>query len=227
VFNLRAEKLQQSVERNIWPILRKTGASLRFWTFVQESGLLDHTLWVTLNDPMDTQWLNEVVIKLLEYPAINIEAGSEMLQTIIHSWMSGETYVEMAINCECEIEEILDFLSDQVGYRLQEQVGKLCQLAMAQYGEDVISEVARNWPSLLQYGLRTIQQLDIFELGGSDRLGVWSVSRYLSENGIDLRRKKLITHLRLNGEEVRTYLVRDTRAPTLSVNRLCRELRIK
>lgn len=227
VFSLRAEKLQQSVERSIWPILRKTGASLRFWTFIQESGLLNHTLWATLDDPMDTQWLNEVVIKLLEYPAINIEATPEMLQIIIHSWMTGETYAEMAINCKCDIEEILDILSDQVGYRLQEHVGKLCQLAMAQYGEDAITEVARNWPSLLQYGLRTMQQLDIFELGGSDRLAVWSVSRHFSENGIDLRRKTLLTYLHIACEEIRTYLNRDDRVPSLSVNRLCRELRIQ
>lgn len=227
VFSLRAEKLQQSVERSIWPILRKTGVSLRFWTFVQESGLLNHTLWLTLDDPMDTKWLNEVVIKLLEYPAINISATPEMLQTIIHSWMSGETYVEIAINCKCDIDVILDILSDQIGYHLQDHIAKLCQLAMALYGEEIISEVARNWPSLLQYGLRTVQQLDIFELGGSDRLAVWSVSRQLLENGTDLRRKTLITHLRRNSKEVRNYLARDNRVPTLSVNRLCRELRIQ
>lgn len=226
VFSLRAEKLQESVDRSIWLILRKTGASLRFWTFVQESGLLDHPLWVTLDDPMNKLWLNEVVIKLLEYPAINIEATPEILQSIIHSWMSGETYATMAINCECDVEEILDILSDQIGYRLQEHVAKLCQLAMAQHGEDVVSEVARNWPLLLQYGLRTTQQLDIFDRGGSERLAVWGVSRLLAENGIRFRRKDLMAYLRANGKEVRAYLDFDDQVPSLSVARLCRELKI-
>lgn len=227
VFRLRAEKLQQTVARDVWPILRNTGASIRFWTFVQELGLLEHALWKTLDDPMDRLWLKEVVMRMLEYPAINVEATPEMLKKMISGWMTGKTYDEMSRSGECDIDETLELLSNQIGYRLQEAVAKLCQLAMERYGEEDISEVARNWPSLMQYGLGTMQQLDIFDSGGSDRLAVWGISRIIAEEGVEFRKKELIRYLRANGTEVRASLDVDDRVPSLSIARLSRELRIQ
>lgn len=227
VFRLRAEKLQQSVSRDIWPVLRKSGASLRFWTFVRESGLLEHPLWQTLTDPRDDQWLNEVVIRLLGYPSINIENTPDMLIEIIRGWMSGRTYIEIANNCGCDIDTVLELLSNQVGYRLQEHIAKLCQLAIERHGEGTLSELARNWSSLLQYGLGSIQQLDIFERGGSDRLAAWGVSGFLQSHNVVSRGADLIHYIRANSGPVRTALDRDDRVPKMSSTRLCRELRIE
>lgn len=226
IFRLRAEKAQLTVDPGIWPTLQKTGTSLRFWSFIQDSKLLEHPLWLTLSEPLDKEWLEAVVIKLLDYPAIGIETSPPILTKVIYDWMSGKTYSEIANNCNLSIDETLEILSTQIGYRLQEQLAKLIQLAVVHYGENIISNMARNWASLLQFGLLTIQQLDIFDRGASDRLAVWGVSRYLSDNKIELVNKQLIQYLRDNNNKVRSYLNNDVRIPSLSMDRICSELKI-
>lgn len=225
VFRLRAEKLQQSVARDTWPILRKSGVSLRFWTFVMESGLLEHESWGNLADSLDSSWMSEVVLRLKDFSGSDIDEEQGVLIIVICGWMSGLTYEELAGLCGREIDDILGLICNTVGYHLQDRIAKLCQLAIEHHGEDDISDVARNWASLLQYGLKTMQQLDMFERGASDRLAVWGVSRFLEKNHIDYRGEELMAYLRLAGDVIRTELEQDSRVPRMSVERLCRELR--
>lgn len=227
VFRLRATKLQKSVSPDIWAILRKSGTSPRFWKFLEEATLLDNELWHTLDNPIDNRWLHEIIIRLLEFPSIGIHTDPDTLSKVICKWISGSTYAEISIECACDIGDILEYICSDIGYRLQEHAAKLCQLAIYRYGEDNISETARNWSSFLQYGLGTMQQLDMFELGGTDRLGVWGISRFLNENNIILRGNDLLAYLRSHSEKFREALRQNERVPKMSVDRICSELRIK
>ncbi|MDD5217535.1 MAG: DEAD/DEAH box helicase, partial [Candidatus Omnitrophica bacterium] len=182
LFRIRAMALQETVHRDAWPVLRKSGVSPRFWKFVIESDILEHDLWTSLENPIDDVWLEEVIVKLLDFSAIDVNVSPDILLRFVRGWMSGATYSELAIQCGYTVDEVLEILCNQVGYRLQNYVAKLCQLAMERYGENVISEVARNWSSLLQYGLGSMQQLDIFEQGVTDRLAAWGVFRFLLLN---------------------------------------------
>jgi hypothetical protein len=141
--------------------------------------------------------------------------------------MSGLAYRELAETCGCTVDKVLDLVCNDVGYVLQDLVAKLCQLAIEALGEGALSEPARSWPSLLQYGLGTLQQLDLFERGVSDRLAVWGVARYIEATRPALRGRDLVTYLRRNRRTVRDFLERDERVPTMSVKRLIRELRLQ
>ena len=226
IFRLRAEKLKQSVSVVNWNTLRKSGTSARYWEFIEDAHLLEHPLWLTLNDSLDDQWLNEVVIRLLGFPGININIDAALLTKIIRGWMTGLTYEEISNRCGCEIDDILEYICSDLGYRLQDHAAKLCQLAIDRYGENTISETARNWSSLLQYGLRNMQQLDLFEKGVTDRLAVWGMSRLFNKNKVGLRTDDLMTYIWMNGKNIRNELERDTRVPKMSSSRLYRELRI-
>ena len=70
------------------------------------------------------------------------------------------------------------------------------------------------------------KQLDLFERGASDRLGVWGISRYLKTHNISLRDEDLLNFLRYNAADVNNFLNQDMRVPTLSVKRTCQELKI-
>ena len=225
IFRLRAEKLKESLTQDTWFALRKSGTSARYWAFIEEAHLVEHPLWLVLNDSLDDQWLNEVIIRLLDFPGIGIKKQSEFLLKIIGGWMSGFTYEELSNSCRCDIDEVLECICSDIGYRLQDHVAKLCQLAINRHGEDAISETARNWSSLLQYGLGNMQQLDIFENNGTDRLAVWGLSRIFEENRVAFRGNDLITYIRLNRRGIRTDLRRDIRVPKMSRNRLFREIR--
>jgi len=227
LFSIRADHLQGSVTPETWPILRKSGTSPRLWQFVTTSGLLENHLWQSLINSIDGQWLSEVILKLREFPSSEIKASSEKLLCVIEGWMSGFTYAELAEKCGCGVDEVLRIICQDVGYHLQEYVAKTCQLAIERYGDEIISKVARNWSSLLQFGLGTLQQLDLFERGCSERLAAWGALRYLETNQIVLRGNDLIEYLRDHGEEVRAALNDDSRVPQMSVDRFLRELSIR
>lgn len=226
VFRLRAEHLRRSVSREAWPVLRKTGASPRFWQFTSDSGLLENPAWLSLEDPLDDEWLDAVILRLIEHSTMQIDADPATLRTAVVTWMSGGTYVEMATACDRDIDTLLELLCRDIGYRLQDGVAKLVQLAINLHGEDNVSETARSWASLLQYGLGSLQQLDIYDAGCSERLAAWGVSRYLAAAGVTLRGGALRGYLRDNSDDVRSALSADARVPGMSEARFCQELRL-
>ncbi|MCK9420553.1 MAG: DEAD/DEAH box helicase [Nitrospirae bacterium] len=226
VFRLRAAHLTSTVDRMFWPTLKKSGTTPRFWKFVVERALLQHPLWMELLDPLDDLWLHEVIIPLIEFVSTDVTYDQTTLQEYIKGWMSGKTYYELSSSCSCSVDEILNLVCHEVGFVLQDLVAKLCQLAIETHGIDNLSEVARSWSSLLQYGLSSLQQLDLFDKGISDRLGAWGMLRYIEANQINLRGIELISLLRRNGPQLRLFLEADGRVPLMSIKRIIRELRL-
>jgi ATP-dependent DNA helicase len=226
VFILRARFLREEVPRDSWQLLKKSGSSPRYWKFVNSRALIERSEWQLLDSVDDSKWLEEVVLKIVEMPTLQIEEDLEVLKAGISGWMAGCTYGEIANACDCEVDEALKLLGHAIGFKLQDALSTLTQLAIARHGEDNMSEVARSWSSLLRYGLGDLQQLDLFERGVSDRLGVWGISRYLKEIGESERGMGLIVLLRSRSAEVLSFLDKDLRVPIISAKRTCEELGI-
>lgn len=226
VFSLRAGRLKTSVSEEQWSALKKSGSSFRFWSFVNKFDLLSREEWEFLSYSTDEVWINEVIMKLLDTTDIKEGYDKEIIKKVILGWISGLSYKELAESCAVDVEKVLELLGYTVGYALQDASAKLTQLAISRYEYHNLSEIARNWSSLLQYGLNNLQQLDLFARGASDRLGVWGISRYLEENEILLRNRELIEFLRENEEQVITFLRKDKRVPKLSRQRICEELKL-
>jgi hypothetical protein len=187
---------------------------------------LEIPLWHTLIDPVDANWRDQLVGPILKLIGETDESVAR-LTSVVEGWLSGLTYSEIAIDIDGSVDSILATMCDDVGFRLQDAVARICQLALAKFGEERISEVAQAWPSLLQFGLGTLQQLDLCERGATDRLGVWGIQRFLDTNEIQLRGRDLLRYLRREGTELRESLDRDDRVPRLCNQRICRELRIR
>ena len=227
VFRLRGTSLEQTIPRESWPVLKKSGASPRYWKSVTEAGLLVNPLWQTLENPSDLAWREGIVLPLLALTEGARETSAAFLGAVIEGWLAGLTYAEIAQTCERDVGDILGVMCNEIGFHLQDSVSKLSQLALAQHGEDNISEVARAWPSLLQYGLGTLQQLDLCERGATDRLAVWGLQRVFVAAEIDLRGGPLVGYLRRNASAVRAALAGDRRVPQLCWRRVCSELGIR
>ena len=226
VFRLRTEFLAQEVPRENWGLLKSSGSSPRYWKFVASQNLVERPEWENLDEVISDEWIDNIVLRLMEMSTLEIEHANELLKQAIGGWMSGLTYGEIADACRLEVDKTLKLLGHTIGYKLQESLGKLSQLAIAHYGEDNLSELARNWSSLLQYGLGDLQQLDLFERGASDRLAVWGISRYLKANEINAREPILTSILRKNASYLISFLEEDPRVPALSIERILSELRI-
>jgi hypothetical protein len=224
--DIRSVSLQSSIPSKSWTILRKSGATPRFWNAVQKSELLANPIWESLVDANDSKWRDDIIGPIFAMTSIEAGASATFLLKVMEGWLTGMTYVEIAQICKCEVGDVLTTMCDEIGFRLQDSVAKLTQLALAQRGEDAMSETAQAWPSLLQFGLGTLQQLDLFELGATDRLAVWGIQRYLTTEGIELRGSRLVRQLRRNSAALRITLAADRRVPRLCAYRIALELRL-
>ena len=187
---------------------------------------MEHRGWLALSEIDDDEWIDKVVLKVIEMPTLQIEHEMRILRLGIRGWMAGMTYEEISEICGSEIDETLKLLGYSIGYHLQDSLAKLSQLALEKYVDFELSELAASWASLLQYGLGDLQQLDLFERGLTDRLAVWGLSRYLSQNNITSRGDELLSLLRGRPLEVIQALELDSRVPELSRLRSCDELNI-
>jgi len=226
VFVLRAQHLQAEVPREQWGFLKRSGASPRFWKFVESSNLLDHKGWLTLSEVSDESWIDELVLKVIEMPTLQFDQDINVTKLAVRGWMGGASYMEINENSEADMRDTLKLLGHSIGYQLQDCLGKLSQLAEEHYVDFELSELATSWPSLLQYGLGSLQQLDLFERGVTDRLAVWGLSRYMNERDIDNRGDDLVNELKTNSIDVNRFLELDERVPELSRSRACLELGI-
>ena len=224
IFTLRTQHIQAEVPQENWTALRQSGSSPRFWEFVRDNDLINRPEWLNLEHSNDNEWITYVILKIIEMPTLEINEEPEIIRNTILGWMNGLTYHEIAAQTGSEIEDTLKLLSNTIGYKLQEGIAQLTQLAISTYGTENMSEWAASWSLLLQYGLVDLQQLDLFERGASDRLAVWGISRYLNQNNISERGFPLIRSLRLNSEQLTQCLKADNRVPQLSINRIIDEL---
>jgi helicase len=224
IFVLRTQHIQAEVPQENWPALRQSGSSPRFWKFVRDKDLINRPEWLNLEHSNDNEWITNVILKIIEMPTLEINEEPEIIRNTILGWMNGLTYHEIAALTGSEIEDTLKLLSNTIGFKLQEGIAQLTQLAIATHGTENISEWATSWSLLLQYGLTDLHQLDLFERGASDRLAVWGISRYLNQNDISERGFPLIRLLRLKSEQLTQYLKADNRVPQLSIDRIMDEL---
>ena len=225
VFQYRIDKIKEDVEEDQRRFLKKSGSSLKFWDFIQSQGLLQNPIWTELENPLDDDWIEGIIQPLLRYPPIELD-DDEIETTIqaLSGWLEGKTYFEIAADCEITIDETFEIVGQIFGFKLQSYLSKLSQIYIAKHGEDQISEVAQAWPSLLQYGLISLQQLDLFEKGISDRMAVWGMHRSLQYNEIDYRGQRLLRYIRQFKDTFRKILEGDARVPQLCVIRFFNEL---
>ena len=226
VFHLRGTSLQNTIPREIWPVLKKSGATPRLWKTIDDAVLLDVPLWKTLDKVDDAGWRDQIIIPLIKLTGETDDVPAELLAQVVECWLAGFTYHEIAEACKSEVEAILAMVCNEVGFNLQDNISKLTQMAIAKHGDDELSETAQAWPALLQYGLKTLQQLDLFERGATDRMGIWGIQRFLDEQKIQLRGRDLILYLRGNGDAIKNALAADKRVPRMCAQRIFKELKI-
>lgn len=226
VFLIRARALISGATPDGLMRLRKSGSTPRFQRFIDQTPILDRVEWLNLSDPFNPEWLNHVVLPLLTAPTVSQAYNVDWIRALILTWMMGSTYAEIAMFTGEPVDDCLEALIGTIGFALQDNLAKTTQLALLKFGEEAVSETASKWNSMLQFGLGNLRQLDMFEFGASDRLGVWSLSRFLDKNAPDLRGRDILTHLRLIRDAVVDHLRSDTRVPVLSADRTIRELRL-
>ncbi len=215
VFTIRKERLEVINETIPISTLRKSGSVPRFVEFVTSSEITDHPLWHLLDNSLNSQWIDEVILPLLEYPLFEVDITPDVCRRLIVNWIRGATYAECAADVGIDVDEVLPIFQRVIWFKLQSYAAQLSKLAKIKHG--ALPELAERWPSLLQFGVRNLQQLEMMERGLTDRLAVHCISRWLDDNGHEEHGGILRLILMQNQTEILEYLRKDERVPEYSV----------
>ena len=215
VFTIRKERLLSINETIPVSTLRKSGSTPRFVDFIANSEITDHPLWLILDNSLNLQWIDEVILPLLDYPLFEGNIPPDVCRSLIVNWMGGYTYVECAENIGSDVDDVLPLFQRVIWFKLQSYAAQLSKLALIKHG--LLPELTERWPSLLQFGVRNLQQLEMMEHGLTDRLAVHSISRWLDDHGHEENGGILRLILMQNQTEILEYLRADERVPEYSV----------
>ncbi|AHC15999.1 DEAD/DEAH box helicase [Salinispira pacifica] len=224
IFNLRINYFHDTVPVEQRIGVKNSGSSPRFWSLVRDIEIDKNPIWRELDEVFSEEWMDEIIGSILDLTVMQLENESFIIRKVIESWMSGCTYYEIAEVINEDIETALKILSKDIGYSLLEALNRLIVLVSEIHEDMQVSEIAMNWGNLLQYGLGSLQQLDLFNFGASDRLAVWSISRFIEINDISYRGAELIQEIRIQSSSLIAFLSNDSRVPQLSINRIRAEI---
>jgi superfamily II DNA/RNA helicase len=96
LFQLRVDKINSSVSEDKRRLLKKSGAPLRFFEYIEKENLLENPIWVNLENPLDDIWIDEIIRPLLNYSSMQIENDHDTIINSLHKWIDGKAYVEIA-----------------------------------------------------------------------------------------------------------------------------------
>jgi hypothetical protein len=215
VFTIRKERLEGINETIPVSTLRKSGSVPRFVEFVTSREITDHPLWLVLENSLNPQWIDEVILPLLEYPLFEEDIDPDVCRRLIVNWIGGATYAECAADIGVDVDEVLPLFQRVIWFKLQSYAGQVSKLSKIKHG--ALPELAERWPSLLQFGVSNLQQLEMMERGLTDRLSVHCISRWLDDHGHEEHGGTLRLILMQNQTEILQYLRSDERVPEYSV----------
>lgn len=193
LFSLRAEKLNPYIETGDYRTLRNSGASLRLFDDIQENINFNHEIWRETINPLDATWLDyildECLFKLDHFhnalAGFNGENSCSLTNTeikqCIREWMEGAWYKELGESLGLQIHQVLRLINSLISFSSQSMISTVIRMKELQGEENTISDSVTNWPTMLQHGISTKLELDLFEMGLIDRVAVKSVSEAMLE----------------------------------------------
>ena len=216
IFNLRGDVLRPYVESKEYRAIKKSGASVRLYKSVLDSIDLEDELWRATNDPVSETWLQVIKdnVLALPQPKFSIEEFNKYNRTnlssddiikIIKLWIKGHVYKDIADKSQIEVDTILKIFSSLIGFHLQSIISSIIRIADSKLLEKDknLSETLSYWPQYLLYGLKNRLELDLVELGFTNRIGIMALSEAIKDEGFTYAElKKLRDYIKRNSDHL-------------------------
>lgn len=231
--SLRGEKIQPLIEANEFRFLKQSGATIRLYSQIQNLLDLENEIWQNLENPVSDEWLNFIIDNILfKIPTTEFTLNEfnkrnkstieiDALKAILKSWIGGGWFREIAGFCGNDIDIALRFINSFVCYFIQNTVASIVRIAEMKLSESevALSDTILKFPQLLLYGLNSQLQLDLIELGFSDRFGIIGLSNLLNQRNI---RYSQLTTLRIYLRRNREGLIEELQdnVPIISLNKI-------
>jgi len=189
IFNLRLEKVRLAVENNQLDRVKKTRIPLRIYESYTSLITFDLEILGTLSDPLDAEWLNFIIDTVFNLNGlkqiITLEYTKEKLTEAIIAWCKGEWYVGIADILGTDITKVLKFMKF-IESTFQSHVNSIIRYIEESREDGGLSTsyIVSHWTKYVVLGLNNDLQLTLSDLGISDRLLIWKLSKWLENNNL-------------------------------------------
>lgn len=114
-----------------------------------------------------------------------IPLTADVLKRITKLWLSGRWYADIADEVGTNVDDLLPIFSSVLGSHLQIHASRTIRVAslLLEQANIEITPVLLNWPLYLTYGLQHKRELDLTEVGLTDRDAVIALGEWLNSSG--------------------------------------------
>ncbi|HEY4789361.1 MAG TPA: DEAD/DEAH box helicase, partial [Bacteroidales bacterium] len=218
LINLRGEKIRPFIISNEYKYIKQSGSTIRGYNEIKDNLDLENSFWQELTDPLNDMWLkfliddkisklSVVTYKLSVFNKRNKTALTfKEIKQAIKLWIDGKWFEEISLVCSNDIDITLRLINSLIGYQIQSAAASIIRNIEMRFEDDdekTISQTVLNFPQYLLYGLNSPLQLDLIEIGFSERIGIIELSRLLSEKEYEYTELiGLKNYLRTNREQL-------------------------
>lgn len=218
LINLRGERIRPFIASNEFKFIKQSGSTIRSYNEIKDNLDLENSLWQELTDPSNDKWLkfliddkisklSVVTYKLSEF---NKRNGTELtfkeINKAIKLWIGGNWFESISSVCSNEIDTSLRLINSLIGYNIQSAAASIIRNVEMRFEDDeekTISQTVLNFPQYLLYGVNQTLQLDLIEIGFSERIGIIELSKILNEREYEyIELIQLKNYLRKNREQL-------------------------
>jgi tetrahydromethanopterin S-methyltransferase subunit G len=155
--------------------------------------------------------LPQIEAKIAEFNKFNkTSLSTDDVIEAIKRWLAGMVYKDIAKHVGADIDVILKLFASLIGFEIQSVLSSIVRIVDNKLLEHdkQLSEIILDWPQYLLYGLNSRLQLDLVELGFTNRIGIIALSKLIQTSGFkydDI--KKLKNHVIKNREDLLDKLI--------------------
>jgi len=189
-----------------------------------------------LEDPIDDKWLNFILNLVFQLSSVkyHLEKFNEKnfknktsdyltpskIKEIIKFWIEEKWFEDISKQCSNDINISLRLLNQFIGYNIQSVISSIIHIVEMKLKNDEkeISKIILDFPQYLNYGLKNRFQLDLIELGFTDRIGVIKLSKFLKDKIEYNELKDLKKYLYNNKKNIFEHLKKTL--PVISLNKI-------
>ncbi|QGM29319.1 DEAD/DEAH box helicase [Bacillus sp. N3536] len=239
IFQLRGSILKDYIKTGEFIYLKRNNLSIRDYNRIFNLVDLNDDIWLKLESPVDEKWVTTIIDIITSFPSVShsIEEfnkknrnilNADILKNIIINWIKGTWYEDMAKYNSLEINDILSIQREVIDSLIEPYANKIINTVSMLLGDEIkqISLEAKNWVKYLAYGLSNRTQLDLVEIGLSDRSAIIKLDIFLKASNFHYTDKiKLIFFLKEKKHEIVSQL--STELTTVSLEKLITDIDTK
>ena len=214
VFDRRGERLVPYIRTGQFKAIKDSGSTLRFFEQVVDRLHIEDELWRTTIYATEDRWMMHLFDILFSLPQLvamvtdfndkrstgEAAIDASIIRNICVWWMDGHWYGEIATRLNMEVSYMLRIFSTIVHSTVETYAAHIIRLASYRSEDELgrpISEAILDWPQYLTHGLQHKTELELVNLGFTEREGVIAVADWVSRNNA----------LGLSGPALRNWLL--------------------